>query len=106
MSAPSSIDELPDLATPKEVAGVLRVDVDRVRRACTDGRMPHLRFGRRIMIPREPLREHLYSSAWAAVSSGSDLDAPTEPAGQAAESRRVTTLDNRRRGGRRVDDTG
>ncbi|WP_413230890.1 helix-turn-helix domain-containing protein [Occultella kanbiaonis] len=37
-----------------EVAGLLGVDYRGVSRACTDGSLPSVRIGRRVLVPRKP----------------------------------------------------
>jgi excisionase family DNA binding protein len=41
--------------TITETAQLLQVDVRTVSRACEEGQLPHLRIGRRLLIPRLPL---------------------------------------------------
>jgi excisionase family DNA binding protein len=38
-----------------QTAQLLQVDVRTVSRACEEGQLPHLRIGRRLLIPRLPL---------------------------------------------------
>lgn len=43
--------------TQTQVAAVLQVDRRTVGRAITEGTLPSVRFGRRVLIPREPFLE-------------------------------------------------
>lgn len=45
----------PYLLTADEAAAVLRLHVNDVYNLCTEGRLPHIRIGRRVRIPREKL---------------------------------------------------
>ena len=55
--APDLLAPSVDYLTVRELAGVLRVSERTVRRHVADGRIPHIRVGRQIRIPRAKLVE-------------------------------------------------
>jgi excisionase family DNA binding protein len=57
------IDDLPDLATVPEVAEVFRVSRQAVYAAVKRGKLPHLKLGNKILIPKHLLREFIDAQA-------------------------------------------
>ena len=56
-AAPVQLSDLPMLATPKQAAAVMGPTELQVRGLIRDGRLAHLRIGKRVMIPRAAI-EH------------------------------------------------
>jgi excisionase family DNA binding protein len=58
-TTPGPLDHLPDVLTVSEVAEVLRVSGSVVYEAIRRKEIPHLRIGRRLMVPRRELEQYL-----------------------------------------------
>ena len=52
-----SLDSLPEFCTPADLSSILPVSRATLYRMAEQKRIPSLRLGRRIIIPREPLKE-------------------------------------------------
>lgn len=64
------LEELPDLLTVQEVTGFLRVSRNTVYDALRAGTVPSIKMGRRILIPKEGLRQMLEQCVNQSKSQG------------------------------------
>ena len=57
IEARSSIDSLPEFCTPADLSLILPVSRATLYRMAEQKRIPSLRIGRRVIIPREPFKK-------------------------------------------------
>ena len=57
IEARSSIDSLPEFCTPADLSLILPVSKATLYRMAEQKRIPSLRIGRRVIIPREPFKK-------------------------------------------------
>lgn len=57
IEARGSIDSLPEFCTPADLSLILPVSRATLYRMAEQKRIPSLRIGRRVIIPREPLKK-------------------------------------------------
>lgn len=82
---PSRITDLPDLATPSEVASVLRCRARTVQNECRVGRIAYTRIAGRYLISREAVYDYLKERT---VPCQSGTKAPTLTGGKTEKSGR------------------
>lgn len=61
--APLKLEELPDVLEVSEVARVLRISREKVYQEIREGRLKHVKFGRRKVVPKRYVLELLEGAA-------------------------------------------
>ena len=59
---PICLDDLPDFCSLDEFAGVFRVSRSTAYRMAAQGKIPSLRVGRRVIVPKEHLKQWVNES--------------------------------------------
>ena len=62
LERPTSLDDLPDFCSLDEFAGVFRVSRSTAYRMAVQGKIPSLRVGRRVIVPKEHLKQWVNES--------------------------------------------
>lgn len=74
---PVSLDELPDFCSLDEFAGVFRVSRSTAYRMAARGNIPCLRIGRRVIVPKEHLKQWIDKSIAGEKDMGSEQNGET-----------------------------